>query len=1022
MSSSSPTSPGELAPSTSPSSTPLPKGDTNRSTSRNNSKHNDSKVSSDGSSDNEGDIESVKDDGSLSPSPTMRYGSSSPSPPSPSSGNKKDKDSRLEDKVNVIADQLANLGEMFRLYIINNRNNNNNDNKSNGLPPPSSPSPSPSHSGDYNGNHGQGQPTVGNIITVANNQGGTHINHNSIMMSPSPLINNSDDTLSHSGVVTVAAPSSSLSGSSSSPHAIPPLSKGSKVNVNDKSNNNNIIYPIPFSLVGDSTSPSGGSSVAASSSPTPITAKSNIISPSSTVSNPSLISSSSSTIMTTATSKSPLTAMPPPHTSLLKNLSLLENIPSGITSDQYQLWREKLKNNLLQQPALNGIITNDINKTFENFLESYSNVYTRESIEKYYADLQQMMAAYLYSRIPLAVKNSICEHIKSKPSEYKLYHILNFKNKTLEEREDNAWAVLTLLDDQYLVRSNYRVAEIFRAWFSLRYDYKKDPTIYINEYREIHRRGALLIPEWEQFPEILKAQEIFSKLPSFMSSVRMEILNKGRDHPHTISEVEDALRHWWNTGGKDYISRSERKESANVTTSTSSSDNYRQGKGKFRDKRNNNQEGSYNYDNESSPDEHIVVTAVECPDATEEQIALADQLYNEREQEISEMAASAIGGPLGQLNPQSYEMIYDSGATCSVTGLKDRLVDIKNINPTMIGTLSGGRVVRQEGTLNIRDRLSIGHVKFMPSATHSLLSVAQMSNAKFTTVFDKDGAYTVPNKVLEKVIEEIKRKSILTAVRFQNLYLVKVYKPPVDNTPDVTVLRGNKDIKATVEKKKKEQEKYKQQKEKSKPSVSNKPYSSYKSDESILLQAEQQFNKNEKAQLSPLNDDSQEGIPYVSSSSSLSSSDHKSPSSSSVPKVSVSRNTIPRKLPFGRADGSSVRVVSTGNKGTSAKKSSSSKRQSAHSIIKGEIENEISDTAFSWVQHHELAFLLTRQGKETLERLEQLSRFGKSPIASSLGKDEEMDNDDNDNDDEDDDEDRGLLIPPSNTWQNGKQY
>ncbi len=463
-------------------------------------------------------------------------------------------------------------------------------------------------------------------------------------------------------------------------------------------------------------------------------------------------------------------------------LPALKEIPiSGMTVDQYIEWRRKLLHNVSTAPKYNFILTREPEDSWKLFKDTYAHL-PLNMIEKGYLDTHQVLSAYIQGAIPNTVEVVINSKMKDDESEYDLSTILNLSVKG----DYNAYALLELLDAQYITRTNHRLQEVIHKLRELKYSGTEDPKIFIGQFRELHNQGKLLIPCWPTYDEQFLAHDILDRLSSQFDMTKTLIMSRGHDHPKSVTEVEEALQLWWirkngkgtiaghssNTPNSGYSGNRRRTPYTSTPTSGTTNVNYvshhtnngRKGNHHHYD---NNKNANANNSNNDHNDDHDPNVLLGCVFASR---------VDESKEVTSAFAGSAIAD---EYTPGSNDLLFDTGAAISITGQKNLLHEEETTDKIRVSGFTGGHGVISDkrGILKLSSKVSLNNVRYVPSCTYSLMSVGQVTKKGHTVVFTHEGAYVLqPKFFTASDVNRMKENSILTALKIGSLYVREISK------------------------------------------------------------------------------------------------------------------------------------------------------------------------------------------------------------------------------------------------------
>jgi hypothetical protein len=269
-------------------------------------------------------------------------------------------------------------------------------------------------------------------------------------------------------------------------------------------------------------------------------------------------------------------------------------------------------------------------------------------------------------------------------------------------------------------------------------------------------------------------------------------MDRGLDHPKNVHEVEEALNAWWIRKTNKMISGSNHT-AGSIDSFTNSSGVTNGYKTPYRGKSNNNNNNNNNKTYNNAP----VAAAITSSHASiYDKNKKNDSAHRQDDSEIlrigcvftsrdtdhddtsdsNETVASAIAD---EYHPGANDILFDSGASISITGQKHQLQEEELTDRIRITGFSGGHGVmsNKKGVLRLTPKLALNNVRHVSSCTYSLMSVGQVTKNGYSMVFTEEGAYLLPPRFFLNVdLARIKERSILTAEKIGNLYVRTISK------------------------------------------------------------------------------------------------------------------------------------------------------------------------------------------------------------------------------------------------------
>jgi hypothetical protein len=295
-----------------------------------------------------------------------------------------------------------------------------------------------------------------------------------------------------------------------------------------------------------------------------------------------------------------------------------------------------------------------------------------------------------------------------------------------------------------------------------------------------------------------------------MTTARQSIQNLENTRSVTLKDIEEQLVQWWltkeankvkpqSTGtgslgdvkGKTFKKSQDKTQhiptgpkgsDSNPTLSTPSMANSAQSipsnSMKSNKKKKHHQKGMPNqsteigesYTVEGQPDddglkqtEHIGGVAITLPS----------------EENSAHIAASAFkSGSNNFYIPRRHEMLWDTGATSSMTPLKEHVEDIQEVSPIEISTMGGKVSSNLIGTFRFKGKLRLDNIHVVPKAPYSLLSLSKATTNGAIAIFTGDGAFLLPpHSRNDSILKTCNEHAILYGERKGNLWVTPMVKP-----------------------------------------------------------------------------------------------------------------------------------------------------------------------------------------------------------------------------------------------------
>jgi Reverse transcriptase (RNA-dependent DNA polymerase)/Integrase core domain/Chromo (CHRromatin Organisation MOdifier) domain/gag-polypeptide of LTR copia-type len=435
-------------------------------------------------------------------------------------------------------------------------------------------------------------------------------------------------------------------------------------------------------------------------------------------------------------------------------------IGKTITPEAFTEWKLKIKDIIEAFPRYRPILFHKPEDGWPEFIRLNSK-FNSVDLEEHYLNAHRSLWAFITSCFSSTTVLQLTDEMQSDLAIHCLPRVLNFQVVNDSTFYKDCYSLMEKLTERFQMKSGWRVSNLMKQLISLQYRYGTDPSVFIQEYHSIQRQLKTLVPKYQIQDDEVQAYELLTKLPKELDSLRTQFLNP--EQPPTVEAVEGALRSWWQS---DKANKGNHRTPGGPPHSANSVTPATYGKKKFKNKKkgnphSNNSKGDNNDStpNDQSTDQSFVFPVIQTNSAPKEGVSLANS---------------------GLFMPQSRHILFDSGASIHITGRRDALEDEREIPPLKVSTIVGDRTIKISGKLKINSRVSLKHVKYLPNATYSLLSIGQVCNTDSQVLFTKDGAYILPPKTIP--VNTYKKSSILSARREGNLYVYNLGNKPEPET------------------------------------------------------------------------------------------------------------------------------------------------------------------------------------------------------------------------------------------------
>jgi hypothetical protein len=143
--------------------------------------------------------------------------------------------------------------------------------------------------------------------------------------------------------------------------------------------------------------------------------------------------------------------------------------------------------------------------------------------------------------------------------------------------------------------------------------------------------------------------------------------------------------------------------------------------------------------------------------------------------------------------PQRHEMLWDTGATTSITPLEHLCMEVETTDPCKIHTMGGIINSKSIGTLKLSEKVSIKNVRVVPQAAYTLFSLSKATANGYAAIFLNDSAFLTPvNKTFEQMLDDMASKFVLRAERKGNVWVTPLYKPSAKDAEQFKVITNPK--------------------------------------------------------------------------------------------------------------------------------------------------------------------------------------------------------------------------------------
>jgi len=465
-------------------------------------------------------------------------------------------------------------------------------------------------------------------------------------------------------------------------------------------------------------------------------------------------------------------------------------------SNDFIIWKGKIISSIEKIPKFTSMISANLAQSWAYFKSRNQSKYRIKELQDLYIDCHQEIFGFIVEcldeKFALQTKRVFEE------GKYSICDELQFIDVNHPASHQNAHALMRYLEEYHVQTSHWRVAEIHSQLAEMKYTGQDDPRLFIRKFHDLMYSGQLLgNPHqwWPIYSDPCKATMLFSKLvgPS-LQSARQRIQNLENIRPVTLKDVEEQIIQWW-------LDREANKPPAKHSNNKSQGQGQGQGQS-------NNQKKQRNPHN-PAPEGHSANQANATPVPKGKQTknskkpsnpppASASSEEGETQDETTghEFGAAAIATPEEESQvefahasfkeiysnnyiPQRNEILWDTGATVSMTPLTEKVKNVKQVPPVRISTMSGSILSKEVGTLRLGDRVRVDNIHILPKAPYSLFSLSKATANGGIVVFKEDGAFLLPPNLSRNkpIVDICERWSILYAKKKGNLWVSEMEGP-----------------------------------------------------------------------------------------------------------------------------------------------------------------------------------------------------------------------------------------------------
>jgi disulfide oxidoreductase YuzD len=464
-------------------------------------------------------------------------------------------------------------------------------------------------------------------------------------------------------------------------------------------------------------------------------------------------------------------------------------VTGSTEADNFILWKGKVISSIEKIPKFTSFLSAPLAESWKYFKTRNESKYKSEDLMFRYIDCHQELYGFVMEC--LEEKFAAQTERLFQEGTNNLRDLLNFSIDHPVSYK-NAHALIEYLEGYHVQTSRWRIAEIERQLCQLTYTGQEDPREFIRKFHDIHHSGKLMGgPKdwWPSYSDASKVTQIFARLiGSHVAPVRQSIQNLENFRPVTLKDMEEQLVQWWlskdaNKGhqnkppypkgqgqqshGKKPNTYTKEGQTANPAHAASQSKNVKIGNSTKNPLPKVSMKNHQSKDNPTVNDEEPGVTGVDdwCG------VAIAEPA-NEDQMEFANASLKEVYA--NNYIPQRHEMLWDTGATVSMTSLKECVEDEESVPPVKISTMSGSVSSNSVGTLHFPG-FRIENIHVLPKTPYSLFSLSKATATGGVAVFTKTDAYLLrPHSRNDALIDICEKHASFHGERKGNLWVTPI--------------------------------------------------------------------------------------------------------------------------------------------------------------------------------------------------------------------------------------------------------
>jgi hypothetical protein len=458
---------------------------------------------------------------------------------------------------------------------------------------------------------------------------------------------------------------------------------------------------------------------------------------------------------------------------------------NGIKPDDFYLWYTRIGDVIESSGKFRALTIKNLAESYRAFGWNYSGSVKDIHLQQLFLTAHCKLWGFLIECLPTYIRLEITNLMKSNPSTTNIPAILNFTttSHSHEVFYRNCAQLLNVLHKRYFSASVLNEDEIMEELDNLKCGENEDPREFLVKWKNLHTKLTMCVQGYQPPPERLQVRQVLRRLPKCYQQLNVEF---ARDM--NTMNLEDLIN-WagniWLMSKSSNKSKSKPgkdtktpKESANPAFSKNGGQGNGDKKRWGKDKGKPYNKGKQNPKPSSTP---AAAESKSSPADEENWVCFNDVLPLDEDKEINsdESDSPAYALPAyahtHQNRPNVNQFIYDTGATVHLTG-NPRLLDQKSIKqsvtPIKIVSISGTTKSRQEGALELNERITLGQVRVVPGSDVSLVSGARLAEAGLISIVTSKAVYIISPRALLETSKLIKKYgTVMTFKRVGNLYV-----------------------------------------------------------------------------------------------------------------------------------------------------------------------------------------------------------------------------------------------------------